>query len=369
MVIQSSNISMSSNRSYSKSIKGQTITTKWQASNPANISTTTQSFSYGYSEESVYNNYNDFAQNLKNIRHQRKEAYQNLNSAPVNINRSSVFDYLEESLQKTLRSLLTMLFKAKDLTHRHTYEYNSNSTYFGISKSASVSTPIIWNQITDTAYSYEETETTGFSSIGKAITADGREIPFNISFTMSRAFKEEFRSSAFTQHEQVLTDPLVINLDSNPTTLSDKTFFFDIDCDGLDDELSQLGQGSGFLAFDKNNDGKINNGSELFGTKSGNGFYDLSQYDDDENGWIDEADAIYEHLKVWTKDEYGNDKLINLKMADVGAIYLGSTNTAFSLTDSNNTLNGLIRSTGIFLRESSGAGTISQIDLVRYQEV
>lgn len=377
MVITSGNVSLSSNRNYSKNISGQTITTRWQANNPANQITTAQSFSYGYSEESVYNNYNDFSHNLKDVQRQHQNGFQNLTPALGTIRRPSNYEFLEESIQKTLRSLLNMLYKAKGLTREHSYGYNSNSSYLGINNSLtanletlSVSTPTIWNQITDSTYCYEERETTSFASTGKAITADGREIDFNVSFTMSRAFKEEFSTSAFTQYEQVLTDPLVINLDSNPTTLSDKTFFFDIDSDGIEDEISQLGTGSGFLAFDKNNDGTINDGSELFGTQSGNGFFDLSQYDEDGNGWIDEADSIYKHLKVWTKDEDGNDKLINLKNADVGAIYLGSTDTTYSLTNNNNALNGLMRSTGVFLRESSGtAGTISQIDLVRHQEV
>ncbi len=38
---------------------------------------------------------------------------------------------------------------------------------------------------------------------------------------------------------------------------------------------------------------KINDGSELFGTSSGDGFKDLATYDEDENGWIDENDSIF----------------------------------------------------------------------------
>ena len=184
--------------------------------------------------------------------------------------------------------------------------------------------------------------------------------------TMSRSFAEEYASSDFMQYEQVLTDPLVINLDSNPVSLSGQHFYFDLDCDGKKEEISSLGAGSGFLAYDKNNDGIINDGSELFGTKSGNGFHDLAAYDTDGNGWIDEADEIYQHLKVWYKDENGNDKLISLKDADVGAIYLGSEKTKFSLTDKNNNLDGMVRSTGVFLKESGGSGTISQVDLARH---
>ena len=49
-----------------------------------------------------------------------------------------------------------------------------------------------------------------------------------------------------------------------------------------------------------------------------------------------------------------------MKQADVGAIYLGNANTEFSLKDENNNLNGQIRKTGIYLKESTGAaGTIA----------
>ena len=72
----------------------------------------------------------------------------------------------------------------------------------------------------------------------------------------------------------------------------------------------------------------INDGNELFGTKSGDGFKDLAKYDKDRNGWIDEADDIFDDLRIWTKDEQGNDKLLTLKEAGVGAIYLGGFSKA-----------------------------------------
>ena len=94
--------------------------------------------------------------------------------------------------------------------------------------------------------------------------------------------------------------------------------------------LIQMESNMIFLLLDRNEDGKINDGSELFGTKSGDGFRDLSEYDEDRNGWIDENDSVFSKLKVWTKDSEGNDKLLNLKQADVGAIYLGNIDTEFS---------------------------------------
>ena len=164
--------------------------------------------------------------------------------------------------------------------------------------------------------------------------------------------------------EYIKTDPLMINLDTNVGHVSDQKFFFDLDADGKNEEISFAGKGSGFLALDKNGDGKINDGSELFGTKSGDGFKDLATYDEDGNGWIDENDSIFSKLKVWTKDENGQDRLVDLKKADVGAIYLKNADTQYSLKDNQHNLNAEIKKTGIYLKESTGeVGTINHVDL------
>ena len=165
--------------------------------------------------------------------------------------------------------------------------------------------------------------------------------------------------------DYIKTDPLMINLDTNIASVSDQKFFFDLDADGKEEQISFAGKGSGFITLDKNGDGRINDGSELFGTSSGDGFKDLAAYDEDGNGWIDENDNIFSKLKVWTKDADGNDYLMDLKQADVGAIYLGNADTQFSLKDEQNTLHAEIKKTGIYLRESSGeVGTLNHVDLV-----
>ncbi len=217
-------------------------------------------------------------------------------------------------------------------------------------------------------YYYHEEEETSFNGTGQAITEDSRTIDFNLSFGVSRSFTEEI---GITRGQRIiLTDPLVVNFgDSNLTEISDQTFFFDIDSDGEEDEIHSLGKGSGFLALDKDGNGKIDDGSELFGTKSGDGFKDLEKYDEDHNGWIDENDEIFDKLKIWCRDENGNDALMTLKEADIGAIFLDRAET--ELTDrsfkpeENFGVKGVIRKTGLFLRESGGAGSVQQIDLAR----
>ena len=218
------------------------------------------------------------------------------------------------------------------------------------------------SQITLAHNSYSETEETGFHASGRACTEDGRTIDFNINILMSRSYMEYMNVSIPTMAD-ALCDPLVVNIGSDTADVRDQTFKFDLDADGKEDEISMLGKGSGFLALDKNGDGKINDGSELFGTNSGDGFGDLREYDSDGNGWIDENDDVFSKLKVWCKDENGKDILMELKEADIGAIYLGEQRTEFSLGGVDGYRDGVIRSTGVFLRESTGAGTIQHVDL------
>lgn len=216
-------------------------------------------------------------------------------------------------------------------------------------------------------YYYEETENTSFTTQGTVKCADGREINFNLNVEMSRSFQEYYEENiSFTQTS--MCDPLVINLNGNIADLSDQTFLFDIDGDGQMDEINRLAAGSGFLALDKNGDGVINDGSELFGTKSGNGFADLAAYDTDHNGFIDEGDEIWDKLKIWVMDENGNQQLYSLAEKGVGAICLQNNATNFAITDENNQTKGMIRSTGVFLYENGNVGTVQHVDLALHEQ-
>ena len=207
-----------------------------------------------------------------------------------------------------------------------------------------------------------EKEQTNYNAKGEVKTQDGRSIDVNINLEMERSKKVDTfiqTSSPF----DALCDPLIINIDAKTANLSDAKFKFDLDADGKVDEISCLGEGSGFLALDKNGDGKINDGTELFGVKSGDGFKDLALYDKDGNGWIDENDEIFSELKVWYRTEDGIDRLIDLKEAGVGAIYLGAESTEFTMEGQDEAIDGKVRKTGFFLKENGEAGTIQHVDL------
>ena len=211
-------------------------------------------------------------------------------------------------------------------------------------------------------YRRVEQEQMSFAAAGTVKTADGKEIQFAVSLGMSRQFMEEQHISV--KAGDALIDPLVINFDAPAAKLTDTKFAFDIDSDGDNEQVSFVSQGSGFLAVDLNEDGIINDGQELFGPNTGNGFAELTEYDSDGNNWIDENDEIYEKLRIWTKDANGGDQLFAIGQKGIGAIYLGNVGTEFahkSLID--NTLQGKLRSTGVFLRENGTAGLVQQIDL------
>jgi len=211
--------------------------------------------------------------------------------------------------------------------------------------------------------SYYEAEQTSFSATGVVRTADGKEIDFSLALSMSRSYYEESSISIRQGNAPKTQDPLVINFEGSAAQLSNQRFKFDLNADGKTEDINFLAGGSGFLALDRNGDGKINNGSELFGTKSGDGFVDLAALDSDNNGWIDENDAVYEQLRVWIKDASGKDLLSTLKQANVGAIALARTSTPFDIKTSSNELLGQVRSSGIFLGEDGKVGTVQQVDL------
>jgi hypothetical protein len=205
---------------------------------------------------------------------------------------------------------------------------------------------------------YFEKESCQFTSGGVVTTSDGREIDFTLRMSMDR----EFVDSAKVVENVVLTDPLVVNFAGSACELSDMAFNFDLNADGREENISCLKPGSGFLAFDINKDGVINNGSELFGPETGSGFGELSQYDGDGNHWIDENDRVFDSLLVWSKTETG-DSLQTLQDTGIGALCLDNMATPFTYKDKNNSTLGNSTAAGVLLMENGTAGSIQEINL------
>ncbi len=207
---------------------------------------------------------------------------------------------------------------------------------------------------------YYESQQMNFNAGGKVKTADGREIEFSLDLSMS---SEMFQSSNISLRAGNFADPLMINLDGSIPELTKEKYSFDITIDGKNESISMPVKGQGLLSIDKNGDGVINDGSELFGASTGDGFAELAIYDSDSNGWIDENDQIFSELKIMIKESASADPTLkSLTEAGVGAIYLGSVNSPYELKNSTNQTSGIIRKSGFYLHENGSAGLIQHVD-------
>jgi len=200
-------------------------------------------------------------------------------------------------------------------------------------------------------------EQLSFSASGRVQTADGRSIEFSLGVALTRATASEVQA-AFGAAAQ---DPLVLDFAGTGAELRDIGFRFDLSGEGSEVNLPLPTSGKGFLVFDRNGNGRVDDGRELFGPSTGDGFGELAALDADGNGWIDENDPAWSQLYVW--HPYRRDALIALPEADVGAIGLAQVATPLTVTDEGGQALGALRSTGIYLRESGSVGTVSHLDV------
>ncbi|MDY0327953.1 MAG: hypothetical protein RBR07_06870 [Arcobacteraceae bacterium] len=236
---------------------------------------------------------------------------------------------------------------------------------FAFNAQKSSSSELSWGARVSVNESYYEKQTIDFKASAVIKTAN-MDISVDINFSFSQEFYMEY-SSSMTFGNASLIDPLVINYGDDTNGLdniSNLTFLFDLDNDGKLDDIPLLKKGSGFLALDKNENGIIDNGSELFGPKTSKGFEELKQYDSDKNNWIDENDYIFNSLKIWQMDESGNNNLIALSEAGIGAIYLANITSEFNYKRNIEESKAVLTNNSIYLKENGKAGLVSEVKMV-----
>ena len=142
--------------------------------------------------------------------------------------------------------------------------------------------------------------------------------------------------------DPIATSPLILDLDGDGVE-ADAITYFDHSGDGWTELSRWADEDDGVLVWDRNNDGVINDGSELFGNntilangnKAEHGFAALADLDDNGDGVIDASDTAWTELRVmrWADDngngikDDGEESLVTLDSLDIESLNTGFTNS------------------------------------------
>ena len=128
----------------------------------------------------------------------------------------------------------------------------------------------------------------------------------------------------------------------------------------MENKSYMLNMGAGKLA--KQYKTTKDNGSELFGAQSGDGFADLALYDDTKDGIIDENDTIFSKLKVWLKNA-GGGSIVSLSDVRVGALIVEGVSSKFDIKNDGETL-AKLQKTGLAVMEDGSGNWLSHVDFI-----
>lgn len=152
---------------------------------------------------------------------------------------------------------------------------------------------------------------------GQTVSISSVQLEFEFSFSVS--------VEATVQE----SDPIVLDLDDDGIELSSYRdgALFDITASGRNVQTAFVTGGDAFLALDRNGNGTIDNGAELFGDQRGavNGFEELRRLDDNDDNRIDRRDAAFDLLRLFRDNGNGRTEageLLTLAQAGIESIAL-----------------------------------------------
>ena len=167
-------------------------------------------------------------------------------------------------------------------------------------------------------------------------------------------------------------DPLVLDLDGDgieTTNARDTTIKFDYDADGVKTSTGWVKPDDGWLVLDRNGNGTIDTGRELFGVdtiKSNgqlatDGFDALRDLDVNGDGKISSADTVFANLRIWrdlNQDGVSQaNELTTLAANSISSIGVVGTAVRVDLGNGN-----VQTAAGTFTRTNGSAGAAGETD-------
>lgn len=123
--------------------------------------------------------------------------------------------------------------------------------------------------------------------------------------------------------------------------------YFDYDGDGIKTKSGWLSRGDGLLVIDRNRNGKIESGAELFsnftpisgGRTAADGFAVLRDLDSNGDGVIDKRDESWASLRVWRDGDgdglTGKGELLTLDALGIVSFNVGRDGQRYTLPNGN----------------------------------
>jgi hypothetical protein len=182
------------------------------------------------------------------------------------------------------------------------------------------------------------------------------------------------KAQTFVRPPPPRRDPLALDLNGNgleTVGLSDvASLLFDHNADGVKTSTGWISANDGLLVWDRNGNGTIDNGRELFGdatvksdgTLATGGFNALADLDANGDGIVNALDANFSNLRVWRDlnqdgvSEAG--EISTLDTYQIAGINIANT-TANTALGNGNTLN----ETGSYVRADGTTGLAGNINL------
>ncbi|MGM0600889.1 MAG: hypothetical protein ACQETH_13850 [Candidatus Rifleibacteriota bacterium] len=189
---------------------------------------------------------------------------------------------------------------------------------------------------------------------------------FEMKFKKQSAYSETTTERVGISLEELgikEADPLVLDLagDGLNLTKAGEGAMFDINADGELDSTAWVQGDDAFLVFDKNQNGKIDDGSELFGDQNGadNGFIELAKHDNNKDGRINRQDSVYKALKLY-QDLNGNGKIESNELKSLDQMGIKALNLNFVRMNQKINGNSLVLN-GSFMREDGSEGQLADV--------
>jgi hypothetical protein len=166
-----------------------------------------------------------------------------------------------------------------------------------------------------------------------------------------------------------LASPLVLDLngDGVQTTDTANGVRFDLTATGQASQVGWVAGGDGLLAIDRNHDGQINSGAELFGnattlangSKAADGWAALAELDSNGDGMVDASDTVFADLRVWVDaDHDGKTDAGELKsLQDAGITAVAVAHDGSQTSQNGNLLSGA----GSFVHADGSLGAMTDV--------